>query len=115
MHELGIMANVLDIALEYAEKNDANKIHAINLEVGEYSGVIPKLAQDFFRYMAKGTIAKDATIKITKVPMRVKCKECESISEVSAADMLACPKCGSDDTELYFTSRGWRIESMEVE
>ena len=76
MHELGIMANVLDIVLEYSQKNNVSKVHKISLEIGEYSGIVPHLAQDFFGYISKGSIAEGAEVEIKKVPLRAKCRDC---------------------------------------
>jgi len=57
MHELGIMENVLDVALEYAKMNDVKKILAINLSVGALTEIVPEFAQMFFEFVAKDTIA----------------------------------------------------------
>ncbi len=116
MHELGVMANVLDITLEYAQKNDVKKVRKINLEVGEYSGIIAKLAQDFFGYISKDTIADEAIIDIKKVPMKGKCRICGTESDVNLDKLsFLCPECGSNKMELLSSGREWRIESLEVE
>lgn len=40
MHEMAIAEGVLDIALDYAKKNDATCIREIGLLIGEMSGVV---------------------------------------------------------------------------
>jgi len=116
MHELGIMANVLDLALEYSQANDVRKIRKVILEVGEYSGIMPKLAQDFFGYIAKNTIAEGAVIEIKKVPMKVRCRECGAEAEIIPNNlMLSCLECGSENLERITSGREWKLESLEVE
>ncbi|WP_311194883.1 hydrogenase maturation nickel metallochaperone HypA, partial [Selenomonas noxia] len=39
MHEMAIAEGILEIALDYAQKNDAARIERIGLLLGELSGV----------------------------------------------------------------------------
>jgi hydrogenase nickel incorporation protein HypA/HybF len=91
-------------------------IRKIYLEVGEYSGIVPKLAQDFFGYISKGTIAEDAIIDIKNVPTIIKCKICGNEGNINPGKLsFVCPKCGMDKMEILSSGREWRIESLEVE
>lgn len=116
MHEMGIMTNVLDMALEYSKGNNVKRIQKINLEVGEYSGIIPKIAQDFFTFLAKDTIAAGAVIEIKKVPLKYICYECGKLNTaIPGKTTFLCSECGSDDIQFLSSGREWRMESMEVE
>ncbi len=74
MHELSLMQNILDIALEYAAKYNAKKITKINLEVGELAGIIPEWMQNYFDFVTEGTIAEKAELIIEWTPAMIKCK-----------------------------------------
>ena len=39
VHEMAIAEGILDIAFDYAEKNNSKKINKITLQIGEMSGV----------------------------------------------------------------------------
>ena len=41
MHEMGIAQNILEIALEAAKREGANKITRIDLVAGELRGLVP--------------------------------------------------------------------------
>lgn len=115
MHELGIMSSVLEQTLQYAEENDVSKIRKITLEVGEYSGLIPELAQKYFSYISRGTIAEHASIEITEVPLTMKCCACGHIERASRSAMEnGCSVCGCEEMMLTSSGRGWRLTSLEV-
>lgn len=115
MHELGIMKNVLEVALEYAEKNEVKKIRAINLTIGALSDIIPEYAQMFFELIAKDTIADNAKIIIEKIPARIRCRSCGTEIEMDLDHLLySCSQCGSESIELV-SGREFRVTSMEVE
>lgn len=115
MHELGIMANVLDVALECAVQNDVKKIRAVNLEIGELSDIVPKIAQDFFGFIARGTIAENASLNIVKIPARIRCRDCGEEDDLDVDHpSFTCIECGSKSLQLI-SGREYRIESIEVE
>lgn len=116
MHEMGIMSNVLDIALDFSQKNDVSRVLKIILEVGEYSGIVPRIATDFFSYLARGTVAEGAEIEIIKKPLMARCENCGNVVHATM-DVLekGCPECSEKALRLLSSGRGWRMECMEVE
>ena len=54
MHELGVTQNILQIALEHAQKAGAKKIHRIHLVIGGLSGVIDESVQFYFDFVSQG-------------------------------------------------------------
>lgn len=59
MHELSIMKAMLNVALQHAQKAEARKITAINLVIGQTSGIVDECVQFYFGFVSKGTIAQD--------------------------------------------------------
>ncbi len=115
MHELGIMTNVLELALEYAQQNKVKKIRAINLTVGAISGIVPKFAQMFFNHISKGTIAENAKINIQKTPVRIVCRSCGVETEIETQNSsFSCIECGSEAIQLI-SGKEISIASIEVE
>lgn len=115
MHELGIMKNVLEVALEYSEMNCVKKIQAINLSVGALSDIVPQYAQMFFELIAKDTVAENAKINIEKIPAKIRCRSCGTETEMDINHLInECDKCGSKSIELI-SGREFRVNSMEVE
>lgn len=115
MHELGIMKNVLEVALEFGEQQNVQKILAVNLEVGALSDIVPEFAQMFFELISKGTIAENAKIVIEKIPARIKCRSCGAVIEMDIRNLLyACDQCESQSIELI-SGREFRVVSLEVQ
>ena len=73
MHELSITQNILNIALEEAEKANATRISKISLVVGQASGIVPESVQFCFDELKKGSIAGEASLDFTVVPTQLKC------------------------------------------
>ncbi len=57
MHEMGIAQNILEIAVEAANKEGATKITRIDLVAGELRGIVPMQLTFCFGIVAKDTIA----------------------------------------------------------
>lgn len=109
------MGNILDIILEYAEKNNAKKIHKVNLKIGVLSDIIPEWAQTYFDMLSKDTIADKAKLDIDKIPIRIKCESCGNDFTLGKGEMnFFCSKCKSTDIEIL-SGREFQITSIEID
>lgn len=113
MHELSITQNILDIALRAAAEQNAAHIREIRLRMGPFSGVVPECVQMYLDVLAKGTPAEGAKIKVTTVPLKVRCRDCEREGEIDRAH-IACPFCGSLRLQRL-SRREFLVESLEVD
>ena len=115
MHELSIMSNILQIILEYAEKNNAKKINIVNLKIGALSDVVPEWAQTYFDMLTKDTIADNAKLKIEKVAVKIHCHACSHEFQVlSPENGFLCQKCKSSDIEIV-EGRELQVTSIDIE
>lgn len=114
MHELGLTQSILDIAIEHANKNSANKLLKINVKAGKMVAVVDDSMQFFFKYLSSNTIADGAELVIEHLPIRVKCQECKEVGEVNEFEVSTCPKCGEFAIELV-SGREFYVDSIEVE
>jgi hydrogenase nickel incorporation protein HypA/HybF len=115
MHELPVIKSVLDICLKHAEKNGARKIVTVELKVGELSDLEPEWMQKYFNFVAKDTIAEDATLKIERTPLVMRCEACSESFPVNIKAMkeISCPHCKGKNLS-YVSGREYRVENMEV-
>ena len=113
MHELGVTQNILQIALEHAEKAGAKKIRSINLVVGGLAGIIEESVQFYFDFVSKETMAEDTKLVFKKVPVRFRCRNCGKEFEFQG-EGWACPACQSSGPEIL-TGREFFMESIEVD
>ena len=98
MHELSVCQGLLrQLAPLAAEHSGA--VQQVVLRIGPLSGVEPSLLQAAFPIARKGTVAEQAELVIESTPLRVRCKQCHSESEVSSNN-LSCRQCGHQQTQL---------------
>lgn len=108
MHEFAFAYNIFKVAEATALKYNAKKITEVLLEIGELTLIIPELLQRSFEMATKGSIAEGAKLNIAMTPGKVKCRDCNKISEVSLTQeaqltglqLFKCSHCESNNTEI---------------
>lgn len=113
MHEMAIAEGILDIALEYVEKNEAARVEKIGLLIGEMSGVVTDSLEFGFKMIAKGTPAEGAELSIKEIPLVGRCTKCGAEMHVDHYDFW-CKKCGDGVLEII-SGREMQVEYLEVE
>jgi hydrogenase nickel incorporation protein HypA/HybF len=91
LHELGIAAEILDIALSEADRHQANKVTEIRLRVGVLRAVEPEHLSFMFGHLARGTLADGALLSVEEAPVQVECASCGVYESFTA--VWACPRC----------------------
>ena len=112
MHELSITKTMLDLAIEQAQENDAERVEGIHLIIGEMSGVVDDCVRFYFDFLSKGTIAEGAQLSIRRVPARARCRDC---GREFTLDGLAwiCPHCQTTRIDIV-AGKELYLESIEV-
>jgi hydrogenase nickel incorporation protein HypA/HybF len=112
VHELSIMQNALNVALEQAAAARASQVCGIHLRIGALSGVVPDALQFAFEALRRGTLAEGAELAIEPVPARFWCAPCAR--EFQADDLMAeCPDCHLPSAELR-AGRELELTSLEI-
>jgi hydrogenase nickel incorporation protein HypA/HybF len=113
MHEFSIAVNMVDIALEYAEKSNAIKVNEIELEIGELSGVVYDAMEFAMESAIKGTLLDGAKIKIVAPPGMAECNSCKK--EFRLANIFdACPDCGAYNPKVT-GGKELRVKSLNID
>lgn len=112
MHEVALMQNVLEVALENAQRQNATAIHAVRLRVGALSGAVPEALEFAFEVLVRGTIAEGARLEIEKVPALCHCSSCKIDFEPDPV-VFACPQCGQPSATIQ-KGRELEIVSLEI-
>lgn len=113
MHELSVMAYLLDRVETHAERLHASKVVGINLVIGDRSSIVDDSLLFYFEMMIPGTVAEGAQLMVRRTHMRAFCPQCVSEYQLDGFG-FDCPACGavgevtSDGTEFL-------IESLEIE
>jgi len=82
-----------------ARERQAVRVLHIRIGVGPLSGVEPQLLEHAFYIARADTIAADAQLDITALPIRVRCRQCSQLSDAQPAKLI-CGHCGDWHTQL---------------
>lgn len=112
MHEYPITKRIIEVANEFAEKNNAVKVKRINLVVGDYSGYVADSVELYFEIIAEGSLCENAELNIERVVPRLKCGNCGELF-IRRPFSFQCPACGGEGgpTEI---GKEFYIKSIEV-
>ena len=113
MHEMAMAEGIMDIVKDYAEKNNATKVHTISLLIGEMTGVVIDSLEFCFKALSKGTVAENAEIKLKNVPLIGHCNDCNWQGHIENYNFF-CPQCKSGHMDII-SGRELRVEYLEVD
>ncbi len=112
MHEVGLMQNIMDTAIERAKLAGGHHIYEVEMRVGEASGLAPESLEMAFDVVKKGTIAEMAKLKLDRVATICYCSTCQI--EFQPVDLLyECPQCHQTNSEIR-QGKEFEISSVEV-
>lgn len=117
MHEMSLLRNVLDIALDACKGQDVKRITAVHVSIGVMRDMPEQFITRYFQYCARGTLAENAEVVVTRVPFTVRCQECGDVFtfDVHDSEQWVCPQCGARQRYCLNTGNELAVTSIEVE
>jgi hydrogenase nickel incorporation protein HypA/HybF len=113
MHEFSLAIEVIRLAQREAEKNNAESIQEITIEVGDLSGVEADAFESALELLVKESILEKADINIVRISGKGKCNVCNHEFEMKYR-MATCPKCQCFPSEIS-GGEEFRVVSLVVE
>ncbi|WP_204103263.1 MULTISPECIES: hydrogenase maturation nickel metallochaperone HypA [Spirulina sp. CCY15215] len=113
MHEVSLMEQTLEIAIAYAQEQNATRIHHLKMQIGEISGVVPDALNFAFDVVTRGTIAEGATLKIEMVSILCHCPDCDRNFHPVDTYIYECPDCQHLSAKIV-SGREIELSSLEV-
>jgi hydrogenase nickel incorporation protein HypA/HybF len=92
MHEYSIASSLLKMAEEHAAKRGADRVVALEVSIGELSGVEIELLETAWSLVRERSICDGVPLEISRVESRWACRVCGEA--VARGALLACPRCG---------------------
>ncbi|MEW5784848.1 MAG: hydrogenase maturation nickel metallochaperone HypA [Bacillota bacterium] len=106
MHELSIVASIIDSISADARERGIKKISHIRIVVGEFSSVNTGALTFALSHVTRGTILADAAVEVTVREAREKCEHCNREFKPQLP-FFQCPTCGktafssSESRQIY--------------
>jgi hydrogenase nickel incorporation protein HypA/HybF len=113
MHELAICQALIEQVQRVARDNAARRIVSITVSVGPLSGVEPQLLEHAYPIAAAGTVAEEARLVVVTVPVRVRCRSCQSETE-AASNRLVCGRCSDWQVDVI-AGEEMLLQRVEIE
>ena len=113
MHELSITENILKIALEYAEHNQATRVTDLYLVIGKLSSVVDDSVQFYWDMIAENTVCAGSKLHFERVPAQLLCNNC-SVEYTLSSDLTPCPSCQSLNVKVISGDQ-FLLDSIEIE
>ncbi len=113
MHEMGIAEQLVKIALDAIPEDVENpRVETLNLRIGKLASVVEHSLTFCIEIITKDTPLEDVKLVIEKVPVKIRCNDCNNEWEVDTP-MFKCPNCTEGKIKMI-TGREIEISSMEL-
>lgn len=113
MHELSIAQSIVEIAEDYAQKEQASKVKELELSIGTMAGIEFDSLEFALSVCTKGTCLEEAHIQIEKVQARARCLDCDSDFDVVHL-FDGCPICKGYRTMLL-CGKELKVKSLLID
>jgi len=110
MHEFSAALAIVETAVQAAQQNNVSKVTAVNVEVGEFTFLVPEQLIFNFEIASKNTVVEGAKLQITKKKGVLKCNDCgfegesevdpDVSSQIAVFSPMKCPKCKGSSTKI---------------
>ncbi len=113
MHEMGIALQIIEIASASIPKSDVPvRVEKVNLKVGKMAAIVSDSLRFCFDIAVKDSLLSGAKLHIEEVPVRARCKECETEWTIHEP-VFQCQQCRSGKLDII-SGRELNIESIEI-
>lgn len=115
MLEVQLASDAARVVLDEAARGKVMKVLEVDLSIGAMRQVDEDLFKRQLSAYFENTLASGAQIKITRIPVTMRCKQCGEVYDVTVGDKSTyeCPKCGSAERELQ-TGMEFGLNDMKV-
>jgi hydrogenase nickel incorporation protein HypA/HybF len=99
VHEFAVCQGLMGQVEEIAQREQAERVTRIKLQIGPLSGVEPQLLATPSRSRRPAALPSSAALEIDSQPVRVRCLSCGAESDATP-NKLVCRQCGDFRTQL---------------
>lgn len=120
MHELSMADAIIKTTLEAAEKNQAEKIIEVTIEIGKLTMLNPEQLRFLLDVLVEDTLLQGSEIIIEEIPVEIECKSCDYKGSTDMDDsdhyllIVKCPECGERDLVIT-AGRECNVKNIRIE
>lgn len=119
MHELSMADAIVKTAIDVAEKNNAQEISEVTIEIGKLTLLNPEQLKFMIGVLSENTLLEGAEIIIEEVPIEIKCKSCDFVGPAGDdldhfVPIVKCPECEEQDLKIT-KGRECNVKSIKIE
>jgi hydrogenase nickel incorporation protein HypA/HybF len=114
MHELSIVASVVDSVTETLASYPGAQVLEVRLKVGAMASVVVDSLEFCWGIATEDTPLEKTKLVVRTVPVVIYCTTCGRDVELEGVQSLRCPVCGEITMDIR-QGRELEIESIEIE
>ena len=120
MHELSMADAIVKTVLDVAEKNQAEEILEVTIEVGKLTMLNPEQLRFLLDILKEDTLLEGAEIIIEEIPVEIKCLSCNYTGSTNLDDsdhylmIVKCPDCDERNLEII-TGQECNVKNIRIE
>jgi hydrogenase nickel incorporation protein HypA/HybF len=113
MHEMGVAAQIIQIAESAIPEDYDGPVTKINVRIGKMSSIVPESLKFCFEVSSEDTKLKGAEFVVEEVPVVFLCKECKKETEADGPQ-FSCQACGGNSIKIV-SGKELEITSIEID
>jgi hydrogenase nickel incorporation protein HypA/HybF len=114
MHELSIVASIVETVTESAAAYPGSRVLEVRLRVGALAAVIEDSLQFCWGISIEDTPLAGSKLVVNMLPVVLHCAKCDSDVELDGVQSFRCPRCGELCGDLR-QGRELEIEAIEID
>jgi hydrogenase nickel incorporation protein HypA/HybF len=114
MHELSIVASVVDTVTESLAAYKGARVVEVRLRVGALASVVVDSLEFCWGIATEGTALEGARLVVKTLPVVMHCAPCGRDVELEGVQSFRCPICGEPCADLR-QGRELEIDSIEID
>jgi len=114
MHELSIVASVVESVTESLEAYPNTRVVEVRLRVGALASVVVDSLEFCWGLATEGTPLEGSRLVVKTLPVVMHCTSCAGDVELEGVQSFRCPRCDEPCSDLR-QGRELEIESFEIE
>jgi hydrogenase nickel incorporation protein HypA/HybF len=113
MHELSIALSMIEGVLEESDQRGFEKVEAVHLKLGVFSGVDRDALEFAWELACGGTPLEGSHLVIETVPLLIYCAACRAERAAQSEQQLSCSICAAP-AERIVRGRELEVTALEI-